>query len=161
MTDVSAHFILEARKYLSEIYLPKLARCLESLTDEDVWWRAEGDASNSIGNLLLHLEGSTRMWIVSGVGGAPNLRERQQEFDERALIPRAELIARLTATVKEVDAALAAVDEQELLRPRPIRGHDYTALEAIFHTVEHFAMHAGQIMMLTKMRAGKDLKLSD
>ncbi len=160
MTDIAGHFINESRKYLSEVYLKKLTRCLDMLTDEDVWWRA-GEESNSIGNLLLHLDGSTRMWIVSGVGGAPNKRERQQEFDERALIPRVALIAKLTATLKEVDAVLASVDESELMRLREIRGHDYTALEAIFHAVEHFAMHAGQIMLLTKMRAGRDLKLSN
>ncbi len=157
--DIAQHFISEARNYLSATYLPKIESCLESLADEDVWRRANAE-SNSIGNLLLHLNGSTRMWIVSGVGGAGVLRDRQQEFDERELIPRAELIARLKATVAEADGILANVDREELLRRRQIRGEEVSGLEAIFHAVEHFSMHTGQIIMLTKMRTGKDLKLT-
>jgi uncharacterized damage-inducible protein DinB len=160
MTDIAQHFINEARSYLSAKYLPKIESCLESLTDEDVWRRANSE-SNSIGNLLLHLNGSTRMWITSGVGGAPDWRDRQQEFDERAMLPRAELLAQLKQTVAEADGVLANVDREELLRRRLIRGEEVTALEAIFHAVEHFSMHAGQIIMLTKMRTGKDLKLTD
>ncbi|MDQ3687109.1 MAG: DUF1572 domain-containing protein [Acidobacteriota bacterium] len=160
MTDITQHFINEARNYLSAKYLPKIESCLESLTDEDVWQRVNSE-SNSIGNLLLHLNGSTRMWIMSGVGGVPDWRDRQQEFDERAMIPRAELLARLRQTVAEADGVLANVDAESLLRRRQIRGEEVTALEAIFHAVEHFSMHAGQIIMLTKMRTGKDLRLSD
>lgn len=160
MTDVSEHFIAKARSYLSASYLPKIERCLEALTDEDVW-RRDSPESNSIGNLLLHLNGSTRMWVVSGVGGEPDRRQRRQEFDERAAIPRAELLARLRATVAEADAVLAKADTATLLERRQVGDSNVTALEAIFHAVEHFSMHAGQIIMLTKMRTGGDLKLSD
>lgn len=160
MTETARHFVEKARGYLSESYLPKLERCLAELTDEDVWWRA-GAESNSIGNLLLHLDGSTRMWIVSTVGGEPNLRERQQEFDERTLLPRAELLARLRHTLAEVDEVLARVRPEEMLEKRRVWDEEVTVLDAIFHAVEHFSMHAGQIIMLAKMRAGKDLRLTD
>ncbi len=160
MTDINKHFIAEARRYLSSSYLPKIERSLETLTDEDIWWRANSE-SNSIGNLLLHIDGSTRMWIISGVGGALDRRDRQQEFDERSVIPHAELLARLKATVAEVDAVLANVEAKALLERRQIREDNVTGLEAIFHAVEHFSMHAGQIIMLAKMRTGKDLKLTD
>src|SRR3982750_4682758 len=106
MTDIAKQFIAASRAFLSSDYLPKLERCLEVLTDEDVWWRAH-EGSNSIGNLLLHLEGSTRGWIINIVGGAHSARDRQQEFDERAQIPRAELIARLNQTLAEADEVLA------------------------------------------------------
>lgn len=160
MMDVAEHFIAEARRYLSSSYLSKIERSLESLTDEDVWWRANSE-SNSIGNLLLHIDGSTRMWIISGVGHAPDERHRQQEFDERSLIPRAELIARLKATVAEADDVLAHADTETLLEQRRIGDYDGTVLQAIFHAVEHFSMHAGQIIMLAKMRTGRDLRLTD
>lgn len=160
MTDVAEHFIAEARKYLSSTYMKKIERSLEALTDEDVWWRA-GAESNSIGNLLLHLDGSTRMWIISGVGGAANMRDRQSEFDARSTLPRAELLARLKKTVAEADEVLAEVERESLLERRQIRDNDVTGLEAIFHAVEHFSMHAGQIFMLAKMRAAKDLNLYD
>ncbi|HVF54900.1 MAG TPA: DinB family protein [Pyrinomonadaceae bacterium] len=160
MSDVAEHFIAEARRYLTSVYLPKIERCLEELTDEDVWRRANPE-SNSIGNLLLHIDGSTRMWIISGVGSAPDRRDRQQEFAERSRIRRAELIERLRATVAEADAVLAAADTATLLERRTTGGHEGTVLEAIFHAVEHFSMHAGQIILLTKRMSGKDLKLTD
>lgn len=160
MTEIAEHFIGKARSYLSKSYLPKIERCLEAVTDEDVWWRA-GRESNSIGNLLLHIDGSTRMWIISGVGNAPDRRERQQEFDEREVIPRRELIARLRATVAEADRVLASVKSEELLEWREVGEVKLTVLAAVFHAVEHFSMHTGQVIMLAKMRAGKDLSLSD
>jgi len=160
MKSVDEHFVAEARRYLRSAYIEKIERCLEALTDEDVWWRPN-EESNSIGNLLMHLNGSTRMWIVSGVGGATDLRERQQEFDERALIASAELIANLRATLEETDKVLASVEGKMLLERRQVRDSNVTVLEAIFHAVEHFSMHAGQIIMLAKMRAKRDLRLSD
>src|SRR5918993_1566049 len=101
-TSVSKAFVDQARKFLSEDYLPKLERCLEQLTDKQIWWRAN-EKSNSIGNLLLHLSGNARQWIVSGLGGADDARVRQQEFDERRVIPRAELLETVRQTLRDVD----------------------------------------------------------
>lgn len=158
--ELAEHFITEARTYLSSTYLSKIERCLDRLEDEDVWWRANQE-SNSIGNLLLHLNGSTRMWIVSGVSGEPVNRDRQQEFDERSPITRAELLTRLRTTLAEVDEVLAQVDAGALMEERQVRGATVTGLGAIFHAVEHFSMHTGQIILLTKLRTGRDLRLSD
>lgn len=160
MNDAAQTFIAKARSLLDGEYLPKIERCLEQLSDEEVWWRANPE-SNSIGNLLLHLAGNVRQWIVSGIGGALDGRIRQQEFDEQSIIPRAELLARLRQTLTEVDGVLAALDPERLLEQRRIQGCDVTMLEAIFHVVEHFSMHTGQIMLLTKMLKGADLKFYD
>ena len=159
MADIGKLFIAESRKFLSSDYLPKIERCLEVLSNEDVWWRAS-DGSNSIGNLLLHLEGSTRTWIMSVAGGSHTERDRQQEFDEREQIPRAELLARLKQTLAEADEVLARLDAGALPERRQTPWEEVTVLWAVYHAVEHFAMHAGQIIMLAKMRA-KDLRLSD
>ena len=160
MTDVAKQFIAESRAFLSSNYLPKLERCLEVLTDEDVWWRAD-EGSNSIGNLLLHLEGSTRTWIMNVTGGSHRPRDRQQEFDEREHIPRAELLARLKKTLAEADEVLARLDPEVLLERRQTPWEDVTVLWAVYHAVEHFALHAGQIIMLAKMRSAEKLRLSD
>jgi uncharacterized damage-inducible protein DinB len=159
MVDIAKLFVAESRAFLSSDYLPKIERCLEALSDEDVWWRAS-DGSNSIGNLLLHLEGSTRTWIMSVAGGSQVERDRQQEFDEREQIPRSELMARLRRTLAEADEVLARLDAEALPERRQSPWEEVTVLWAIYHAVEHFAMHAGQIIMLAKMRA-KDLRLSD
>jgi len=155
--ETAQAFIAKARWLLIGEYLPKIEHCLERLSDEEVWWRA-GAESNSIGNLLLHLSGNARQWIVCGVGGAIDLRERQKEFDERSRLPGAELLARLKQTLAEVDDTLARINAARILDRRQIQGCDVSVLEAIFHVVEHFSMHTGQIILLTKMLKSIDLK---
>ena len=159
MTDIAKQFIAQSRDFLSSDYLPKIERCLEVLSDEDVWWRGN-EGSNSIGNLVLHLEGSTRAWITGVAGGVHIPRDRQQEFDERQQIPRAELVSRLRQTLTEADAVLAHLDVDVLLERRQARGEEVTVFLAVYHAVEHFSMHTGQIIMLTKLRTG-DLRLPD
>ena len=160
MYEVARAFIEEARSQLSAEYLPKIERCLERLGDEQVWWRPN-EQSNSIGNLLLHLEGNARQWVVCGVGGAPDRRARDAEFAARERIPRADLLARLRATLSEVDGVLARLDPATLLERRRIQGLDVTGLRAVFHVVEHFSMHTGQIIQLTKLLTGGDLAFYD
>jgi len=149
--------IADARTFFRADFLPKLERCIDSLTDDDVWWRAN-DASNSIGNLILHLDGSTRMWIVGVAGGGSMTRDRAAEFSERGPIARRVLMDKLRATLDEVDAALARLDVQTLLEKRWSSREEVTVLWAITHAVEHFAMHTGQIILLTKQRTGAALK---
>jgi len=159
MRDISRMFVEDSRAFLSADYLPKIERSLEALTDEDIWWRAN-DESNSIGNLLLHLEGSTRGWILDTAGGSNSQRNRQQEFDERRQIPASELLARLKRTLAEADDVLARLTMEELLERRKSAYEEVTVLWAVYHAVEHFAMHTGQIIMLAKMRS-KGLRLTD
>ena len=138
--------------------MPKIERSVDALSGADLWWRAN-EASNSIGNLILHLCGNVTMWIIGGVGGRPFERHRQGEFDERRNISGTELIDRLRAVVRQADEVMGGVSAEELLSPRQIQGYDVTVLEAIYHVVEHFSMHTGQIILMTKARTGEDLKL--
>jgi uncharacterized damage-inducible protein DinB len=158
--DVSGAFIQNARDLITQEYLPKMERCLERLSDEQVWWRANPE-SNSIGNLLLHICGNARQWIVCGLGGAPDERQRQTEFDERKIIPRSELLEKLRSTMAEVDQTLARFDSGKLLNKYLIQGTKASGLEAIFHVTEHISMHTGQIILLTKMLANIDLVFYD
>ena len=158
--EVSRAFVEKARQLLRSEYLPKLERCLNILTDEQIWWRANAE-SNSIGNLCLHLAGNARQWIVSGLGGEIDARARQLEFDERAMIPRSDLLFSLRQTLDDVDAVLAEFDLGRILEQREIQGTRVTVLEAIFHVTEHFSMHTGQIILLTKMLSQRDLLFYD
>ena len=160
MSEIGKHFISCSRSYFAKDYLPKIERCLELLTDEQIWWRANPQ-SNSIGNLLLHLSGNVRQWIVSGLGGADDARHRDSEFAQRDTIPRDELLSRLKQTLSEADATLAQFDPDELLETQNIQGLEVSALEAIFHVVEHFSMHTGQIILMAKMFAEVDLDFYD
>ena len=153
----SDRFISCAHEFLLEEYLPKIERCLERLNDEQIWWRSS-EESNSIGNLVLHLCGNARQWIVSGVGGETDGRDRDSEFAQRERIPRDELVRLLRATLADVGRVLNGLDRETLLERRTIQGSDVDVLEAIFHVTEHFSMHAGQIIMLTKMLTSSDLR---
>ena len=102
-------FLRRASEYMLGDYLPKIERCLEKLSDEQIWWRAN-EESNSIGNLILHLCGNVRQWIVCGVGSAPDNRNRDSEFEQRDVIPRAELISLLRSTLTDVETALQSVN---------------------------------------------------
>ena len=157
---ISVAFISESRYLLREEYLPKIERCLEQLTDEQVWWRAN-DRSNSIGNLILHISGNARQWIVCGLGGERDDRIRDAEFAERRVLPRSELLAQLKKAVNDIDQTVQRFDTALLLDQFLIQGTMTTALAAILHVTEHFSMHTGQIILLAKMFADVDLEFYD
>src|SRR6266436_6067252 len=106
MPDLSQQFISDSRAFLTQDYMPKIERCLAQLTEEQVWSRGN-DPSNSIGNLLLHLTGSSRYWAVEVIGRKPIGRVRQAEFDRREPVPPERLMVDLRAAVSEVDRELA------------------------------------------------------
>ena len=148
-------FIEASRVFLREDYLPKLLHCMEGLSEEDLWWRPN-EVSNSIGNLVLHLCGNVRQWIVSSIGGVEFKRDRDGEFAARGPIPRAELIEALKQAVAEVDAVLARLDSRRLLDRLMIQKYDVSTMQAVYHVVEHFGYHLGQILYIYKMRTGAD-----
>jgi len=157
---IARAFIARASAYFLDDYLPKIERCLDKLTDDQIWWRAN-EESNSIGNLILHLCGNARQWIVCGVGSAPDARNRDAEFEQRDIIPRADLLSLLHSTLSDVESTLQSVDPATLLEYRKIQGNDVDVLQAIFHVTEHFSMHTGQIILLTKLLTATDLQFYD
>src|SRR5689334_13924970 len=164
----SRAFLRHARFRLRDDYLVNITAAAGELTDDQIWWRPN-EASNSIGNLVLHLCGNARQWIVAGVGGAPDARERAKEFAERGPIPRGALMALLDATLADVDARLAVLERAvdaagsgaPLQRACVPQGFAQTVLDAVFHVVEHFSYHTGQIVLLAKWHAGERIRLYD
>lgn len=134
----------------------RLDDCLSRLSDEQIWIRG-GDNQNAAGNLVLHLAGNLRQWIVAGVGGAPDVRDRDAEFSVREGATAGELRALLTAVVHESATTIAAVPAARLAERLHVQGYEVTVLEAIYHVVEHLAQHTGQIIFLTKALTGADL----
>ena len=150
--DIPAAFIARSRHFLAHEYPTKIQRCLESLP-ADALWRRSNDSSNSIGNLLLHLEGNVRQWIVSSVGGAPDHRHRSAEFTAQEGGDSAALFSALRKTLDEADAVIARLSPDDLASRRTIQGRDVTVFDAVYHVVEHFSLHTGQIILLTKQYA--------
>lgn len=160
MNELGKIFIARSQFHLAEDFLPKIERCLEAISDEQVWRRAN-EQSNSIGNLLLHLSGNVRQWIVCGLGGADDSRDRDAEFAQRSVVPRAELFQRLKQTIDEAVSVLGQLDPDALLEEREIQGLKVSMMEAVLHVVEHFSMHTGQIILMTKMYTEADLAFYD
>jgi len=154
--DTGQAFIDRSRSYLRNDYLPKIRLAVQALSMEDIWWRPN-DAANSIGNLILHLAGNVRQWIVGGIGGAQDSRQRQEEFDAREGLSGDELLAHLEGVLEEVDGALSDLSGAELDEQRVIQGMDLSVLDALYHVVEHFSTHTGQIIYISKLRSGRDL----
>jgi hypothetical protein len=159
-TSPAALVIALCRRRLVKEYLPRIERCVGLLSDDDLWWRAH-ETDNSVGNLLLHLSGNVRQWIISGIGGAPDARKRQEEFDARAQIPGTDLVKILADTVHEADRVLERFEPERIMEVRHFQKWEMTCLEAITHVTEHFAQHLGQIMYVTKMKKGTDLRFFD
>jgi hypothetical protein len=145
-------YLAEARRRLAACH-ERITHCLGQLDDPQVWWRAR-PALNSIGNLVLHLCGNLRQWLVSGVGGAADVRDRPAEFAEQGPIPKQELLSRLATAVRTADAALGGVEESRLLEARRIQGFDETVLSAIFDSLSHLAGHTQEIVFVTRLQLG-------
>ncbi|MBZ5594521.1 MAG: DUF1572 domain-containing protein [Acidobacteriia bacterium] len=156
MQQTLDRIFLEASTKRMEQLLARIRDCVGKLAPDEIWARGH-ENENAIGNLVLHLNGNVRQWIVSGVGGAPDTRARDAEFAARGGMETADLLGRLESTVREAIAALGNVTAERLAQHVTIQKYDVTVLEAIFHVVEHFSQHTGQIIFATKMLTGEDL----
>ena len=148
-------FLKSAADTLAE-NLDRIETCLTELPPPALWAR-DSENENAVGNLLLHLEGNVRQWILSGIGGAPERRDRPAEFAARSGPGGAALLAPLRGTVNEAIGVIRALPHARLNEAVTIQGYDTTVLAAIFHVVEHFSGHTYQIILMTKHATREDL----
>ena len=165
--DLAAEFLSMSRQYLGTEYPTKLRAAVNALPADALWWRAN-EQSNSVGNLLLHLDGNVRQWIVNGVGATNAAsvdlswkRDRSGEFAARSGPDSRELLSRLERTLREADVVLARLTPESLASRCEIQGRDTTVFDAIYHVVEHFSLHLGQIIWAAKMHAPGAVKFYD
>lgn len=153
----------EYRRRMLDEYLPKIERSIALLSEAQCWQRP-GETGNSVANLLMHLDGNVRQWLLVTFAGEIDARDRPFEFAATAAeqpVPVAELLRRLRDTVTQSVVAVEALDAAALLRQYPIQCYDETGLTAVLHVLEHFSGHAGQIYAWTKQLTGKDLQFYD
>lgn len=146
--------LAQVRRRLLAESIPRLKKCLHELSEEEIW-RRPNEHSNSVGNLVLHLCGNARQWILSGLGKAPDVRRRQAEFDERGPIPRATLLTQLEDLAAALDTALDTITPEDLLTWHDVQVYRESGLSILIHVVEHFSYHVGQVTYVVK--AWKDL----
>lgn len=139
-----------SRTRLVNDFARQIRECLAALTDEQLWWRPN-DKSNAVGNLVLHLCGSTRYYIGYGLGRLPYDRDRPAEFAERGPIPREELLRRFDHAVDVASSVLGGLDPGTLGTTTDRTGKDTTLLQILYYQMLHFAVHLGQIVYTTKL----------
>lgn len=154
--SVTSLFLDFSRQKLLTQFWPRLKACVEPLSEDQIWWKPN-DASNSIGNLILHLNGNVRQWLVASFNREQDGRDRPAEFAAASGLTAAQLLERLGATLNDAAAVLARLTEADLTAPYDIQGYHVTGLEAVYQVVEHFGLHYGQIAYIAKSLSGRDL----
>jgi hypothetical protein len=154
--DTSDLFIEFSRHKLLDQYWPRLRACVESLNQDQIWWRPN-NSSNSIGNLLMHLNGNVTQWLIAPFQHLEDTRDRPAEFSRKDGIAPAELLARMEKTMAGAASVFASLTKAELQTHYDIQGYHVTGLHAVYQVVEHFGLHYGQIAYITKMLRDNDL----
>ena len=146
----------EVRRRLFDEGVPRLKKCLDQLTDEEIWQRPNAN-SNSMGNLVLHLTGNVRQWIIAGLDEQEDTRQRQAEFDEKGPIDRQQMLADLDAVMEEAEEVLNRLTPEKLLQQFDVQGFQETGIGILLHVVEHFSYHVGQMTYYVKALKDMDM----
>jgi len=154
--QISELLIKEAKYRLLEESIPRLKKCLNMLSEVEIWYRPNTNTV-SIGNLVLHLCGNVRQWLISGLGGAEDHRERQMEFNEKGPLPTIELMEMIDQLAADIEVVLEGLSSADLIGERSIQGYPSTGVSILVHVVEHFSYHVGQVTILVKSRKNMDM----
>jgi uncharacterized damage-inducible protein DinB len=144
----------EFRRRVMEESIPRIQRCLGMLSNEQVW-QCPADGLPSVGNLVLHLCGNARQWILAALGDKPDTRQRHTEFAATDGYSAAELSDMLHALAAELENVIADLNSGKLIRLYPVQVFEESGVSILVHVIEHFSYHTGQITLMTRMCTGK------
>lgn len=153
---IKDELIRETRRRLIEESVPRIKKCLAQCTEAEIWFRPNA-ATVSIGNLVLHLCGNVRQWILSGLGGNPDSRTRPAEFAASGPLPSSDLETMLDDLMQEVEAVLVTLNPEDLVKTYSVQGFEESGMSILVHVVEHFSYHTGQITWAVKSRKNVDM----
>ena len=154
--NTKEYLIKEFEKRVFEESYARLFKCL-SLIPEEKLWHSPNQHIPSVGNLVLHLCGNGRQWILSGIGKKPDNRDRPQEFIKHDNIRKSDLIFLLQNLKTNIRNVFSQMTEKDLVEIRQIQVYEVSGFSAIIHVIEHFSYHTGQISTLTKLLCNVDL----
>tara|TARA_X000001036_G_scaffold35427_1_gene28786 strand:- start:631 stop:1137 length:507 start_codon:yes stop_codon:yes gene_type:complete len=155
MNPFAAELIKTSCYYFKENNL-KVNKCLNSL-DESAVWHRPNEASNAIGNQVLHICGNIHQYVISSLGNQKDIRNRALEFSKRKGYSKKELINLINQKIVDAIKVIASLDEKTLLRIRPVQTYSFSGIQVLIHATEHFSYHTGQIVFWTKYLTNKDL----
>lgn len=135
---------------------PRIENCLNRLSEEQVWEKPNAMA-NSIGNLILHLCGNIRQYILSSLGETEDVRQRDIEFNTQGGFSKKELLTKINLVTAKAVEVIQQSSEANLLKQRKVQGFDLSGVAIVVHVTEHYSYHVGQIALLTKLMVGEDL----
>jgi uncharacterized damage-inducible protein DinB len=156
-TDLTPLLIQQARLRIFDESYPRIFKCLDLLTEDQVWERPNEQLS-SVGNLVLHLAGNVRQWINSGLGGQEDNRKRDREFLESSRCSKWKLKLLLEDLKRDVEVVLKKLTVEDLVKVRKVQVFEESGLSILVHVMEHFSYHTGQITWQTKMMTNEDTK---
>jgi len=134
----------------------KIDACMQVLNEQEIWFR-HNEHVNSVGNIILHLCGNIRQYIISSIGGARDIRERDLEFSTTGGISKPELTSRWHEIIRDAKTIISDASYENLLRHRIVQGMEYSGIGIIVHVTEHYSYHTGQIIFLTKLYKNMDM----
>ncbi|WP_405210667.1 DinB family protein [Dokdonia sp. Asnod2-E02] len=123
---------------------------LSKVVEEELWTK-QNQSLNTLGNQLLHICGNMTQYIVSGLGGNPDERNREEEFNTEDGFTKDELLQRLLLTVQTSTTIIDDATPENLLKKRNVQGFELSGTGIVLHAVEHFSYHTGQIAMQVKL----------
>ncbi len=153
--SIQAHFLAQSIRYI-QMNPTRIKNCIDRLSEDQIW-KQPNESSNSIANLMLHLEGNIRQYIVSGLGDQADVRERSLEFSSRSTYKSEQIFDKLSQTIEAACLVISKLDDQQLDRMYSIQGFELSGVEVVLHVTEHLSYHTGQIALLTKMYLNQDL----
>lgn len=158
----------EFERRIIEEGLTRIKYCASQLSEKELWYQ-DNENTNSVGNLIMHLEGNVRQYITSGIGGKRDTRTRDAEFDPKNIKTKELILLELEKTLNESAGVINNLNQKNLTESRTVQGFEETVLSIIIHVIEHFSYHVGQITYMVKSRknidtgyyAGLDLNITD
>lgn len=144
-------FKLRIKEYLLDNQL-KIREVWSRLSEEQIWQRPNEECL-APANQLIHLTGNIRQWVLSNLGNAPDVRNRDAEFAARTGETKQEILAAFEQVLAK---ALQLLDQPHpLQKPLRIQGHDTTPIGVWIHMAEHLSYHTGQLVFFAKMLSPK------
>jgi uncharacterized protein DUF1572 len=148
------HLMLEELSdRLLRMYPEEIRECLAALDDDQIWWRPN-EASNSVGNMVLHLTGNLNHYLGRGVASSGYKRTRAAEFAEKGPVPREELLRRFEEALGWARRAFERITPESLMDTAELGEESMEIARLVISVTTHFNGHVGQIIYVTKMVKG-------